>query len=156
MPKNCHRKGSLQEQGTQNYTCANGTAAPVSIGAVATLTNASCAVAGGASEDQLGSINEGAAAIGAHFFVDASTPDFDVDELGNTELTKANVSSAPPNSDGDVPWLRLTAHTAGTTSSITEIYRLETSGGAAPATCGGTVGVLTVKYSAEYWLYAAA
>ncbi|KAL9624834.1 MAG: hypothetical protein Q9160_000880 [Pyrenula sp. 1 TL-2023] len=143
-------------QGTQNYTCSNATATPASIGAVASLKDASCEVAGGASEDQLGSMTEDEAAIGAHFFVDATTPDFDVDSLGNTLLTKQAASNAPTNTNGDVPWLMLeTKAGAGSTSQVKRIYRLQTKGGAAPASCEGqTAGsTMTVSYEAEYWLY---
>ncbi|KAF2497367.1 hypothetical protein BU16DRAFT_312652 [Lophium mytilinum] len=141
--------------GTQNYTCANSssTTLPVAIGAVASLTNASCAVASG----NLGSINEDAAAIGMHFFVDSTTPDFDIIGLGNTELKKNAAMTAPAESDGsvDVPWLKLVAQTAGTTSAVKEVYRLVTKGGTAPATCEGQdpAAVVQVDYQAQYWFY---
>ncbi|KAF2803493.1 uncharacterized protein BDZ99DRAFT_468045 [Mytilinidion resinicola] len=141
--------------GTQNYTCANSSSAtvPVAIGAVASLTNASCAVASG----NLGSINEDAAAIGMHFFVDSTTPDFDVIGLGNTELKKNAAMTAPAEADGtvDVPWLKLVAQTAGTTGAVKEVYRLVTKGGTAPATCEGQdpAAVVQVAYQAQYWFY---
>ena len=140
-------------KGTQNYTCANETATPVAIGAVANIFNASCAVA----DDNLGALAETTdAQIGMHFFVDSSTPDFDIIGLGNTEATKAE-SVPAPNPSTDVPWLRLTAKAGpDTTSAVQEIYRLETQGGVAPATCAGQAAgsVVTVQYQAEYWVYA--
>ncbi|KAF2708483.1 hypothetical protein K504DRAFT_468814 [Pleomassaria siparia CBS 279.74] len=138
--------------GTQNYTCATPTATPVAIGAVAQLFNASCAVA--SDSDRLGQVNEGAAAIGAHFFVDSTTPDFDITGLGNTELKKTESVAAPQAAD--VPWLKLDAQTEGTTSTVKNIYRLKTSGGVAPANCTGQApgSVVTVEYQAQYWVYA--
>lgn len=138
-------------RGTQNYTCANATATPTAIGAVASLFNASCAVANNAA---LGSIAEDAAAIGAHFFVDNTTPEFDIIGLGDTQAKK--VESMPAPQATNVPWLRLEAQQQGTTSPVKEIYRLNTQGGVAPATCdlqtpGSTI---TVDYEAQYWVYA--
>ncbi|KAF2470676.1 uncharacterized protein BDR25DRAFT_162696, partial [Lindgomyces ingoldianus] len=137
-------------RGTQNYTCANETAAPAAIGALAQLFNGSCAVA----NNELGSIAEDAAAIGMHFFVDNTTPDFDIIGLGNTELKRVETAAAPAATD--VPWLRLEAQEAGTTSPVKEIYRLNTQGGVAPSSCTGQTagGVVTVDYEAQYWVYA--
>ncbi|KAF2115620.1 hypothetical protein BDV96DRAFT_471100, partial [Lophiotrema nucula] len=134
-------------KGTQNYTCASATGVPSAIGAVAQLFNASCAVA----EGNLGSVTEDASAIGAHFFVDNTTPDFDIIGLGNTELKKAESMAAPQATD--VPWLRLEAQQQGTTSPVKQIYRLNTVGGVAPASCEGQGEVVTVDYEAQYWVY---
>jgi hypothetical protein len=137
-------------KGTQNYTCSNATAAPAAIGAVANLFNESCAIASGT----LGSIEEDAAAIGAHFFVDTTTPDFDIIGLGNTQAKK--VESVPAPQATNVPWLRLEAQQQGTTSAVREIYRLNTVGGVAPANCQGQAAgsTVTVEYQAQYWIYA--
>lgn len=138
-------------QGTQNYTCANATATPAAIGAVASLFNASCAVANNAA---LGSIEEEGASIGAHFFVDNTTPEFDIIGLGETQAKKAEAVAAPQATD--VPWLRLEAQQQGTTSAVKQIYRLNTKGGVAPATCEGQTdgSTITVEYEAQYWIYA--
>ncbi|KAF2256861.1 hypothetical protein BU26DRAFT_387491, partial [Trematosphaeria pertusa] len=135
-------------QGTQNYTCANATSAPAAIGALANLFNASCAVANNA----LGSVQEDAA-IGMHFFVDSTTPDFDIIGLGNTQMKKVESMAAPQATD--VPWLRLEAQQQGTTSAVKQVYRLNTVGGVAPTSCDGqTAGsVVTVEYQAQYWIY---
>ncbi|KAF1942016.1 hypothetical protein EJ02DRAFT_186794 [Clathrospora elynae] len=143
-------------KGTQNYTCADPTAAPAAIGALAQLYNASCALAGNpsASTTSLGSIDE-SASIGEHFFVDNTTPDFDIFGLGNTQLKKVQDASAP-KPDSDVKWLRLQAQAQGTTGGVKMIYRLNTVGGVAPATCAGQAAgdVITVDYEAQYWVYA--
>ncbi|KAK1913401.1 hypothetical protein P3342_005337 [Pyrenophora teres f. teres] len=145
--------------GTQNYTCATATAVPAAIGAVAQLFNTTCNTSSNTKReatDALGSIRESAsesAAIGAHFFLDSKTPDFDIKGLGNTETAKLQDTPAP-NPAKDVKWLRLGAK-AGSTSAVKAIYRLNTQGGLAPATCEGkTPGeVLAIKYTAQYWFY---
>ncbi|KAF2789858.1 hypothetical protein K505DRAFT_327968 [Melanomma pulvis-pyrius CBS 109.77] len=138
--------------GTQNYSCASETATPTAIGAVADLFNASCAVASGSTS--LGSIAEDAAAIGAHFFVDNTTPDFDIVGLGNTQAKKVESMAAPQATN--VPWLKLDAQAQGTTSAVKNIYRLQTVGGVAPKDCTGHKAgdVVTVEYEAQYWIYA--
>lgn len=136
-------------RGTQNYTCADASSAPGSIGAVANLFNASCAVAEGTS---LGSVSEDANAIGQHFFVDTTTPEFDIIGLGDAQLKKVESATAPRA--GDVPWLKLDAKDQRT--AVRNIYRLNTKGGVAPATCAGQApgSVVQVDYEAQYWVYA--
>ncbi|KAF2728573.1 hypothetical protein EJ04DRAFT_414596, partial [Polyplosphaeria fusca] len=136
-------------KGTQNYTCASASAAPAAIGAVAQLFNASCAVA----TNTLGSIAEDAQSIGAHFFVDNTTPDFDIIGLGNTQAKKVESMAAPQATN--VPWLKLQAQEQGTNSPVKQIFRLETQGGVAPADCSGQEAgaVVTVVYEAQYWVY---
>ena len=136
-------------RGTQNYPCAEASSTPASIGAVASLFNASCAVAEGAT---LGSVSEDANAIGQHFFVDTTTPEFDIIGLGNARLKKVENVAAPQA--GDVPWLKLDAKDQST--AVRSIYRLNTKGGVAPATCAGQApgSVVQVDYEAQYWVYA--
>lgn len=158
--------------GTQNYTCgANLTAPPTSIGAVAQLFDLSCAMADSASsgpstpatkaavlkaavdaQDSFGSITE-SPSIGQHFFIDNTTPDFDIIGLGNTQTKKVQDCNAP-NPDADVKWLRLQAQ-SGSTSAVKMIYRLNTKGGMQPKTCEGKAQgeVVTVGYEAQYWIY---
>lgn len=138
-------------RGTQNYTCPNATAVPAAIGAVATLFNASCAVA----TNTLGSITEDAKSIGAHFFVDNTTPDFDIIGLGNTQAKKVESMAAPEATN--VPWLKLQAQAGASTGPVRQIYRLNTVGGVAPTNCEGVAagGTVTVDYEAQYWVYAA-
>jgi hypothetical protein len=145
-------------EGTQNYTCgANLTAPPTAIGAVAQLFDASCAVANDPTVETvaLGSIEEDPKSIGAHFFVDNTTPDFDIVGLGNTQAKKVQDCDAPEPT-ADVKWLRLEAKADGSTSSVKQIYRLNTVGGLAPKTCEGMSEgqVVTVGYQAQYWIYA--
>jgi hypothetical protein len=145
-------------EGTQNYTCgANLTAAPTAIGALAQLFDASCEVAKNPSANTiaLGTIEESATAIGTHFFVDNTTPDFDIIDLGNTQAKKAEDCDAP-NPAADVKWLRLEAKVDGSTSSVKQVYRLNTVGGLAPATCEGKKegDLVVVPYQAQYWIYA--
>lgn len=143
-------------EGTQNYTCSTPTSTPAAIGAVAQLFNASCELSADPtlSTAALGSITE-SPSIGAHFFVDNTTPDFDIFGLGNTQAKKVQDANAPQPAS-DVKWLRLEAQTQGSTSSVKEIYRLNTEGGIAPANCEGRAEgeVVTVDYRAQYWIYA--
>lgn len=139
-------------QGTQNYTCATPTSLPSAIGAVAELFNASCEVADpSAAQNNIVQ----AAAIGTHFFTDLTTPDFNIPSLGNTKAKKVEEVAAP-NPNADVKWLRLQAQTADSTSQVKFVYRLNTVGGLAPANCEGRAEgeVVTVRYEAQYWIYA--
>ncbi|KNG44920.1 hypothetical protein TW65_08161 [Stemphylium lycopersici] len=142
-------------QGTQNYTCSNSTAAPAAIGALAQLFNASCALSSDptASTTSLGSIEE-SASIGKHFFLDNTTPDFDISGLGNTVVKKVE-DVAAPDAVNDVKWLRLEAQQGASTSDVKMVYRLNTVGGIAPTSCEGTTAgeVMTVPYEAQYWVY---
>lgn len=139
-------------RGTQNYTCGNAsdTAKPTQIGAVADLFNVSCAVASGT----LGSITEDAAAVGTHWFVDTTTPDFDIIGLGNTQAKKVADMASPEA--GNIAWLKLDAKPESSTSAVKSIYRLHTVGGLAPSSCANvTPGeTITVAYEAQYWVYA--
>lgn len=87
---------------------------------------------------------------------------------------KINSTAAPPTAyygqDGSkaVPWLKLstigsaanppsvqTAITQqDTVGNVQEIYRINTAGGAAPATCGVHAGqTFQQQYAAEYWFF---
>ncbi|KAF1977805.1 hypothetical protein BU23DRAFT_550479 [Bimuria novae-zelandiae CBS 107.79] len=136
-------------RGTQNYTCADEASVPASIGAVANLFNASCDVAEATS---LGAVSEDANAIGQHFFVDATTPEFDIIGLGNAQVKKVENAAAPQA--GNIPWLKLDAKDQST--AVRNVYRLNTKGGVAPTTCAGQApgSVVQVAYEAQYWVYA--
>lgn len=140
-----------QGQGTQNYTCATPASLPSAIGAVAELFNISCQIAN-PNEAQNNIAQE--VAIGNHFFVDLTTPDFNIPGLGNTKTKKVEEAAAP-NPSADVKWLRLQAQTSDSTSQVKYVYRLNTAGGLAPTSCEGTAEgeVVTVKYQAQYWIY---
>jgi hypothetical protein len=163
-------------RGTQNYTCdtTNSTAAPVQIGAIATLFNASCVIASypdlanmitkmaleftlTADETNLGPTN--LAISGNHLFTNTTTPYFNMDrpnlDLGQAPCSKLNSTSAPADAakglggEAAVPWLKL-ATRDGATGDLKEVYRVQTAGGSAPATCAGMAADFQVQYSAQY------
>ena len=112
---------------------------------------------------------------GHHYFVNASTPTFnlvsDTTDYGIFFSQKISNATAPPTAtkgpDGSkaVPWLKLeveastspwTVEQQDLVPSVKEIYRVNTAGGAAPATCAGipTGTIIKQEYAAEYWFYA--
>lgn len=164
----------------QNYTCANSSATPVSIGAVASLYNASCIAA--SYPDLLSLLPNlalnypqpvaGAAMIpsnmdlsGHHYFANPTTPKFDMTadpatNLGVVTAKKVANSTAPAGSplgvdgvgNGAVPWLYLQS-TNATTGKVQTVYRLNTAGGAPPKTCASSPATFSVQYAAEYWFW---
>ena len=167
----------LVGRGVQNYTCAaNSTTAPVQLGAVATLYEASCAAAadsgilstvsqeafdipmgpGGSAPPSLRCSAGPLQRAGQHFFTAAGVPAFDLTgdkSLGLAMVSKLNAATAPAGSNA-VAWLQL-VKAAGTTGPIEAIYRLQTVGGSPPATCDGQPGLISVQYAAQYWVYTA-
>ncbi|KAJ9614252.1 hypothetical protein H2200_002388 [Cladophialophora chaetospira] len=164
-------------RGVQNYTCGNdSTAAPVSTGAIAILYEASCV--GVADPDLLASLPGQALAIslpddpqadldcgsqpleraGHHFFTAAKVPTFDFTESGDPELglgaMSVGVKSPAPDASTAVPWLSLN-RADGSVGPIQSIYRLNTAGGVAPATCANQEpgATISVQYAAQYWVY---
>ncbi|KAH7406966.1 hypothetical protein DE146DRAFT_414372 [Phaeosphaeria sp. MPI-PUGE-AT-0046c] len=160
-------------RGIQNYTCASADAAPVAIGAIATLFNATCdsarlnervmtdittlalnyAVPKGPEADQRLS--------GHHYFTDKKVPMFDMRTEGSNlgyvqalpDVVKSAApkdASAGPNQMGSVAWLKLN----GVEGDYKEVYRVHTAGGAPPKTCEGMGSAFSVEYSAQYWFYA--
>ncbi|MCJ1288969.1 hypothetical protein MMC34_000500 [Xylographa carneopallida] len=151
-------------RGTQNYTCADSTAAsvPVAIGALASLYNATC-IAGAnptifneippaALKVALPSIPQSLVPVGHHYFSNATTPTFDLGAYGFVHAKKT--ASVPAPSPADVAWLKLEHEAQGEVGSIAEIYRLNTAGGTPPANCSGMAAEFNVQYAAEYWFYA--
>lgn len=163
-------------RGTQNYTCdtTNSTAAPVQIGAKATLFNASCVIATypdlanmltnmalefSLTDDEVKLGPTNLAISGNHFFTDVTTPFFNMDrpnlEIGEAACTKLNATAAPsdsvtgPNGEAAVPWLKL-ATREGATGDLQEIYRVRTASGSAPKTCAGMDAEFQIQYSAQY------
>ncbi|KAE9972475.1 Deoxyhypusine synthase [Venturia inaequalis] len=169
--------------GTQNYTCAatpgSTTAAPVSIGAVAKLSNAAKYLR--SHPDQIGTLTglvlerstkSGGASdpaqslglpyLGQHYFTAApSSPEFDLTAVHARVVAKKLANVAAPanacsgsNNAGAVDWLELGDNGAGLSfGGVSYVYRVETAGGKAPATCSGKSGVFTVPYAAQYWFY---
>lgn len=115
--------------------------------------------------------------VGEHYFASNGTPTFDLslgakdypdalqthENLGITSATTvgAKNSTAPASAPkgengagaGAVPWLRLPVLNE-TESDIKAVYRLNTAGGKAPATCVDSPAYFSVQYAAEYWFYA--
>lgn len=69
-----------------------------------------------------------------------------------------------PKGEAAVPWLKLQVLDVGaqgsdvqeedTEAGVKEIYRVNTHGGSAPATCAGKhEGEFEIEYAAEYWFY---
>ncbi|KAE8451200.1 hypothetical protein EG329_004364 [Mollisiaceae sp. DMI_Dod_QoI] len=165
-------------RGIQNYTCTPGneTAVPVSIGAVATLYNATCIAStypdllsilpnvalqfNLTSPDQASLSPSNLAISGHHFFSNATTPDFNLNtaamNLGFAPCSKNNTVAAPTGApkgqggvgNGAVAWLKLVTRD-GATGGLEEIYRVNTAGGNPPATCAGMPATFEVQYSAE-------
>lgn len=161
---------------------SNSTATPQAAGAVATLFNASCVASaypdllamlsnlamkfaypipsGENSPARLGPSN--LAVSGQHFFTDLKTPFFNLDtpqsSLGQAPCSKDSQTPAPANApaghNGEkaVPWLKLLTKD-GATGNLQEVYRVETAGGSAPASCTGMAAAFEVQYSAQYWFY---
>lgn len=177
--------GSLQYialgLGTQNYTCASSpgstTVAPVSIVAVAKLSNAGPFLQSHPDMiDNLSGLTLGLSTmtgidaaklmnlpyLGQHFFTATpSSPEFDLTTVSARLVAKklASVAApadacAGPNNAGAVDWLQLGDNGAGLCyGGVSSVYRVETAGGKAPATCAGKNGVFTVPYAAQYWFY---
>jgi hypothetical protein len=163
-------------RGTQNYTCDtnNATATPASIGAVATLFNASCVASiypdllnllpdlalqfqlPDGESPQIGPT--GLIVSGKHYFTNAVTPFFNLDtpaqSLGEAPCSKNASSTAPVNAPSGLQgepatsWLKLVTKT-GATGNLREVYRVETAGGSAPATCSGMPAAFEVQYAAQ-------
>lgn len=165
-------------RGTQNYTCADEASAPVAIGAVARLYDASCIAINfptifaqlpglflDVDQSQETFIAQKLAMlagkdmlVGHHLFANTTTPVFDFRLNGSTEIfvgKKADDKPAPVNSPngtfGAVDWLELQA-IEGTVGYKTA-YRVETAGGKQPATCAGMGKSFTEQYSAQYWFF---
>ncbi|KAK3678803.1 hypothetical protein LTR78_001256 [Recurvomyces mirabilis] len=170
-------------RGTQNYTCdlANQTAIPVAVGAKATLFNVSCIAA--SSPSLLAKLPDIALQLpipsstdqtnpaytdmsGHHYFLDATTPFFNMDtalhQYGTGAFKKTGSAAAPSDAmvgqnnqgNGAVAWLKLDAKTSSG-QIFQEVYRLNTAGGNPPKTCAGMPAAFEIEYAAEYWLWAA-
>ncbi|KAI6800911.1 hypothetical protein KC363_g5513 [Hortaea werneckii] len=169
-------------RGTQNYTCdlQNATAVPKPVGAVATLFNVSCMAADipelmeklpsialnlpvPSADNALSPAYQDMS--GHHYFVDDTTPFFNMDtalhQYGTGAFQKANASAAPGSApkgqygsgDGSVAWLKLDAKDTATGQTFQEVYRTNTAGGSPPDMCTGMQEAFEVQYSALYWIY---
>ena len=96
---------------------------------------------------------------GKHWFTAQMTPFFDLDtpsqQLGVAACAKNASMPAPADAqkgqkgEPAVPWLKLTTK-EGSTGNLQEVYRVETVGGSAPASCKGMPATFEVQYSAQY------
>lgn len=164
-------------RGNQNYTCADSTAnsIPVSVGAVATLFDASPLLPflppmeGQKVLDLLPAYlvtfpyialeNSNLPVKGRHFFNTAAVPIFDLtvsnvgllvgDKIAN--IGAPSGSSSGPDGTGAVDWLALGASSGST--CLAEGYRVFTAGGKAPKTCAGQAPTIEIPYAAQYWFY---
>jgi hypothetical protein len=162
-------------RGTQNYTCdtSNPSSAPAPNGAWAHLFNASCVAA--LYPDLLESIPgmaihfdvsetqplgpSGLTPSGLHYFSNKTTPVFDLGDYGIFHGAKLNGTDAPTAAavglagERAVPWLKL-ATIEGSTANMKEVYRVDTAGGSAPATCQGLPATFEIQYATVYWFFA--
>ncbi|KAF7585935.1 hypothetical protein BBP40_009855 [Aspergillus hancockii] len=172
-----HLKYVTLGRGTQNYICAedSNTTAPRSVGAVATLLDASCLVSYnstlfhyvtplvkrieaetvtflGMLFNQMTS-TDNHIITGKHEFTADKKPYFDLRLGGSKEwvVAKGNATgSAGPDNTVNVPWLKLTSVDG---VGITDIYRVFTVGGQPPNHCGHRKGTFKIDYAAQYWFY---
>jgi hypothetical protein len=160
-------------RGIQNYTCATATSVPVSIGAIATLFDATKFATNNPA--LFNTIPAEAVympllssffiikpdiffhAIGHHFFSANGTPIFNLSFVGDilygrktADIKAPATANRGPAGTGAVDWLQL--QDQGGSVGVREAYRVVTAGGAAPLACT-SVDLISVQYAAEYWFY---
>jgi hypothetical protein len=151
-------------------------AKPVAVGAFATLYNASCIAAtnpnhlstipNSALQSNPNNDNEAESVLqnldvsGQHFFLDNTTPFFNLDtatmQLGQASCTRnasvAAPAGAPIGQDGEgfgaIAWLQLLTK-PGATGNLKEVHRLNTAGGKPPPNCSNMAATFEVQYTAE-------
>ncbi|KAL9074411.1 MAG: hypothetical protein Q9157_004392 [Trypethelium eluteriae] len=168
-------------RGVQIYNCSDPSSTPTNVGAKASLFNVTCLASSDlefvtwmtyaalyysvpSDSDPNSMINQDLS--GHHYFLDPTTPFFNMDttahQYGNGAFKKNSTSNAPKtqgpmplpsNQTGSVAWLKLTEKNPGDGQVFQEVYRLNTVGGAAPATCQGQPQSFEVQYAAQYWLF---
>ena len=163
-------------RGTQNYSCTAPSAVPTAVGAAAVLFDITDLARANSSVmknltteavyipfDPLTSTEFSIPGIywlgylGHHFFNAASVPTFDLSAVGDilygnktASVAAPSDASEGPDDTGAIPWLQL-QDKAGSVG-LKEVYRVETAGGNAYATCAAA-GIQTVDYAAQYWFY---
>ncbi|TAQ86681.1 hypothetical protein B7494_g5004 [Chlorociboria aeruginascens] len=162
-------------RGIQNYSCSAVGAIPVSIGAIATLFDATqfatsnidafnnlptTAVYHDLPAAGADFILDGVpplSVLGNHFFAADTTPTFELTAVSKslrgakTADIKAPASAnIGPAGTGAVDWLQLV--NKDTSVGLSMVYRVSTAGGSATPTCNGT-SIITFQYSAAYWFY---
>ncbi|CAD6570901.1 MAG: hypothetical protein ASARMPRED_004067 [Alectoria sarmentosa] len=118
-------------------------------------------------------LGSGSVLSGHHYFTDSTTPTFNL-VWGTTNygiffskktsnVTAPATAAIGPDGSKAVPWLKLevespvaplTIQENDLVPSVKEIYRVNTAGGAAPATCAGMPTSFSMQYAAEYWFFA--
>ncbi|KAK2747733.1 hypothetical protein FQN57_001763 [Myotisia sp. PD_48] len=165
-------------RGTQNYTCESSSknVRPKAIGATATLFNASCIAANypyllallpnialELTNPPPFTETEGPAdmtLLGHHYFDSTGLPIFDLHQLGIAGVNKTGAVDAPAQAlkgipdqlEGAVAWLLLES-VPSSTGEAKSVYRVNTAGGKAPATCENQPGNIEIQYATEYWFY---
>ena len=79
---------------------------------------------------------------------------FTTNNLGS--FATSDMETVPAlNSGGDIDWTYLKFEpVAGSDSTVTEVYIVETAGGKVPSSCEGLAnGLHDVDFAAEYWYY---
>lgn len=95
--------------------------------------------------------------IGHLSFSGPHTPIFDLSPkayfIGILTASIPAPVGAAKGADGGaaVPWYQLMAQPGS--YGVSELYRIETAGGSAPATCEGQPALVQRQYSAETWMY---
>jgi len=163
-------------RGVQNYSCSAAGAVPLQVGALATLYDFTSLAY--TSESTLNTVpptivytpvsaDNGTTLtvnsigtfpiIGHHYFAADGTPTFNLSYVGDILFsTKIATVNAPSNANvgpegtGAVPWLML--DDKGGSVGLSEVYRVVTAGGKAPATCPDT-NLISIDYAAEYWFF---
>lgn len=105
-------------------------------------------------------------AVGNHYFAAGAIPTFDmhgekpsaqIQCKKNGDVKAPSNSFAGMNGEGAVDWLQLldlgNGYSSGTSLEGGDVYRVETAGGMAPATCENYSGGVEVPYAALYFLY---
>lgn len=149
--------------GVQNYTCASGVFS--SVGAVATLYDASCAASNTGNLEALPEQTKAGSApkingntpakLGDHFFITNPTtgtgvsPEFNFGSNGLVVAKKTGDIPATCDPKENVDWLML-SNVEGTLAST--VFRVFTHGGQPAATCTGTQSA-SIPYTALYYFY---
>lgn len=102
----------------------------------------------------------GLPAVGEHHFTAAGVPTWELSGEdgapllygeGAGDIAAPAGADAGPQGYGAVDWKALTG--AAGSVGVREVYRVETAGGKAPASCGGSGAEVLVQYAAMYWFY---
>jgi len=113
------------------------------------------------SKSAVTSISGSSPLLGQHYYVinpitgsPAISPKWDMTAMkknANAFVTAAKVATlAAPTGSGDIDWVQL-KNLQG--ELATSVYRVDTKGGQPPASCTAGSPLLSVKYTAKYYLF---